>query len=172
MSSIKLDFDSFKSSGVYTLEYDNTVQEINEADSFRIAVGFTEHGPFNRPVFLNGPSDRRKVFGNNINTKLEKRGSFFDRSLDVLLSAEPTIALNLLKVDEKDKVGFATFGLSSNDVKTHSTIEEKYDDEVFCVEVEKYNTLLVKGGKSEFWCGNCRCVAIPVVPENLTKKDR
>lgn len=128
MSSIKLDFDSFKSSGVYTLEYDNTVQEINNADSFRIAVGFTEHGPFNRPVFLNGQSDRRKVFGNNINTKLEKRGSFFDRSLDVLLSAEPTIALNLLKVDEKDKVGFATFGLSSNDKKSHSTIEEKYDE--------------------------------------------
>lgn len=128
MSSIKLDFDSFKSSGVYTLEYDNTVQEINEADSFRIAVGFTEHGPFNRPVFLNGQSDRRKVFGNNINTKLEKRGSFFDRSLDVLLSTEPTIALNLLKVDEKDKVGFATFGLSSNDVKSHSTIEEKYEE--------------------------------------------
>ena len=53
-----------------------------------------------------------------------------------------------------------------------SIVEEKYDDEVFCVEVEKYNTLLVKGDKSEFWCGNCRCVAIPVVPENLTKKDR
>ena len=49
-------------------------------------------------------------------------------------------------------------------------VEEKYEDEVYCVEVEKYNTLLVKGGKSEFWCGNCRCVAIPVVPENLTKK--
>lgn len=114
MSSLKLDFDAFKSAGVYTLEYDNTVQEINEADSFRLAVGFTEHGPFNRPVYLNGQSDRRKLFGSKINTKLEKRGSFFDRSLDVLLGVEPTIALNLLNVDEKDVVGMKTFGLAPN----------------------------------------------------------
>jgi hypothetical protein len=114
MSSLKLDFDAFKSAGVYTLEYDNTAQEINEADSFRLAVGFTEHGPFNRPVYLNGQSDRRKLFGSKINTKLEKRGSFFDRSLDVLLGVEPTIALNLLNVDEKDVVGMKTFGLAPN----------------------------------------------------------
>lgn len=127
MSGIKLDFDSFKSSGVYTLEYDNTVQEINEADSFRLAVGFTEHGPFNRPVFLNKEPDRKKVFGSNINTKLEKRGSFFDRSLDVLLSVEPTIALNLLKVDDNDKVGFATFGLSTTDTN-HIHTEERFSE--------------------------------------------
>lgn len=135
MSGIKLDFDSFKSAGVYTLEYDNTVQELNEVDSFRLAVGFTEHGPFNRPVFLNKASDRRKVFGSNINTKLEKRGSFFDRSLDVLLSVEPTIALNLLNVDDSDKVGFATFGLSTNDVLLNNEgkneIEHKVNNESF-----------------------------------------
>lgn len=130
MSSLKLDFDSFKSSGVYTLEYDNTIQEINEADSFRLAVGFTEHGPFNRPVFLNGQSDRRKIFGNTINTKLERRGSFFDRSLEVLLSVEPTISLNLLNVDENDKVGYATFALSTNDssVDNHEVKSEKYSE--------------------------------------------
>ena len=135
MSGVKLDFDSFKSSGVYTLEYDNTMQEINETDSFRLAVGFTEHGPFNRPVFLNKASDRRKVFGSNINTKLEKRGSFFDRSLDVLLSVEPTIALNLLNVDDNDKVGFATFGLSTNDGSLNNEnvneIKHKVKDESF-----------------------------------------
>lgn len=116
MSSLKLDFDSFKSAGVYTLEYDNTVQELSEADSFRLAVGFTEHGPFNRPVFLNERKDREKVFGTGINTKLEKRGSFFDRSLDILLGVEPTIALNLLKVDDNDKVGMKSFALSTKDI--------------------------------------------------------
>lgn len=114
MSNLKLDLDSFKSSGVYTLEYDNTVQETIGAESFRIAVGFTEHGPFNRPVFLANPTDRKKIFG-NINTKLEKRGSFFDRSLDIMLGYEPTIALNLMPVYDTDKVGMATFGLSAGD---------------------------------------------------------
>ena len=31
-----------------------------------------------------------------------------------------------------------------------------YDDDVFCVEVEKYNTLLVKRKGKYAWCGNCR----------------
>ena len=114
MSNLKLDLDSFKSSGVYTLEYDNTVQETMAAKSFRLAVGFTEHSPFNRPVFLAGPSDRKKIYG-NINTKLEKRGSFFDRSLDIMLNYEPTIALNLMPIYDEDTVGVATFGLSVGD---------------------------------------------------------
>lgn len=163
MSGVKLDFDSFKSSGVYTLEYDNTMQEINETDSFRMAVGFTEHGPFNRPVFLNKASDRRKVFGSNINTKLEKRGSFFDRSLDVLLSVEPTIALNLLNVDDNDKVGFATFGLSTKDGSLNNEnmneIEHKVNDESFSEFFDK----------SKFWipsADNLRNVAANSVGVN------
>lgn len=48
--------------------------------------------------------------------------------------------------------------------------EENYEDNVYCVEVEKYNTLLVSRNGKEVWCGNCRCVAIPMAPENLTKK--
>ena len=118
MSNLKLDLDSFKSSGVYTLEYDNTVQETMAAESFRLAVGFTEHGPFNRPVFLNGQSDRKKIFG-NINAKLEKRGSFFDKSLDIMLGYEPTIALNLLNVSDSDKVGMATFKLANEADNRH-----------------------------------------------------
>ena len=149
MSNLKLDLDSFKSSGVYTLEYDNTVQEALAADSFRIAVGFTEHGPFNRPVFLAGRTDRKKIFG-NINTKLEKRGSFFDRSLDIMLGYEPTIALNLLNVDDNDVVGMATFGLSTNDssikkVDTKIAFSEFFDRSKFWIpSTENLNYLGVR----------------------------
>ena len=135
MSNLKLDLDSFKSSGVYTLEYDNTVQETIGAESFRLAVGFTEHGPFNRPVFLANQTDRKKIFG-NINTKLEKRGSFFDRSLDIMLEYEPTIALNLMPVYDADKVGMATFGLSVDDsshIDTSISYKEFFDRSKFWI---------------------------------------
>ena len=135
MSNLKLDLDSFKSSGVYTLEYDNTVQETIGAESFRLAVGFTEHGPFNRPVFLANQTDRKKIFG-NINTKLEKRGSFFDRSLDIMLEYEPTIALNLMPVYDTDKVGMATFCLSVDDsshIDTSISYKEFFDRSKFWI---------------------------------------
>lgn len=153
MSNLKLDLDSFKSSGVYTLEYDNTVQETMAAESFRLAVGFTEHGPFNRPVFLNGQSDRKKIFG-NINTKLEKRGSFFDRSLDIMLGYEPTIALNLLNVDDNDVVGMATFGLANGDKQHLSnkliSFSEFFDRSKFWIpSTENLNYLAVRETLSE-----------------------
>lgn len=153
MSNLKLDLDSFKSSGVYTLEYDNTVQETMAAESFRLAVGFTEHGPFNRPVFLNGQSDRKKIFG-NINAKLEKRGSFFDKSLDIMLGYEPTIALNLLNVSDSDKVGMATFGLANGDEKHLSneliSFSEFFDRSKFWIpSTDNLNYLAVRETLSE-----------------------
>lgn len=41
----------------------------------------------------------------------------------------------------------------------------KYDDDVFCVEVEKYNTLLVKRKNKYTWAGNCRSTTIPYFEE-------
>lgn len=35
-----------------------------------------------------------------------------------------------------------------------------YNDDVFCVEVAKYNTLLVKRKNKYVWCGNCRSTAV------------
>ena len=41
----------------------------------------------------------------------------------------------------------------------------KYDDDVFCVEVEKYNTLLVKRKNKYTWAGNCRSTTVPYFEE-------
>lgn len=116
MSKLTLDLSDFKSSGVYTVEVDNSITDVVETDSLRMAVGFTNHPPFNRPVLLGTPEDRRKVFGNDINTKLERHGSFFERSLDILLDDAPVIALNLLSTDSSaDVVGFTAIPLADPD---------------------------------------------------------
>lgn len=127
---MNLNLDSFKSSGVYTLEIDNTAMDIQTTDSLRLAVGFTPHAPFNRPVYLAGKPDREKMFGAGYNTKLERRGSFFERSLDILLSSQPVIALNLLNTTPEDKVGVASFALSGNDNKEMHVVDTSvlYDE--------------------------------------------
>lgn len=115
---LKLDLSSFKSSGVYTLEVDNSIQQIVEVESLRLVPGFSEKPPFNRPIFLNSIEDKRKIYGSSIDTKLERKGCFYERSLDILLQNGPCIAINLLKTDDNDKVGFTSFSLSANDKET------------------------------------------------------
>ncbi len=43
------------------------------------------------------------------------------------------------------------------------TIE--YNDHVYCVELEKYHTLIARYNGKAIVCGNCRCAALPYLPE-------
>ena len=53
MGKINIDLNSFKAAGVYTLEVDNTARVADESvESLRMLVGFSNKGPFNRPVLL------------------------------------------------------------------------------------------------------------------------
>lgn len=128
MAQLKLDLSSFKSSGVYTVEVDNTITQLVETDSLRLVPGFSEKPPFNRPIFLNGQSDKRKLYGSSVDTKLERKGCFYERFLDILLEAGPVIAINLLKTQEGDDVGFTSIPLSGNDEREHEVHTERYDE--------------------------------------------
>lgn len=138
MSKLTLDLASFKSSGVYTMEIDNSITEVVETDSLRLVPGFSEKPPFNRPVYLNGPDDKAKIFGSGNNSKLERRGSFFDRTLNIMLNDDPVIALNLMPIDttsdednNPDKVGTASFSLAGEDDKSLHVLDMKRYFEFF-----------------------------------------
>jgi hypothetical protein len=45
------------------------------------------------------------------------------------------------------------------DIKKMVRYENEYNNSVYCVEVEKHNTLIVKRNDKTMVCGNCRCVA-------------
>lgn len=95
-----IDLSQLRSAGVFVREYDATMSPIvADINSLRLLVGFNKKGPFNVPVFLNSDADRIKVFG-DIDTKLERKGAFFNRMAQTLLTSSPILALNLLSVDE------------------------------------------------------------------------
>lgn len=53
MGKMSLDLNSFKAAGIYTLEVDNTARLADaDVESLRMLVGFSNKGPFNRPVLL------------------------------------------------------------------------------------------------------------------------
>ena len=117
MGKISIDLSSLKAAGIYTLEIDNSQRTSSETtESLRMLVGFSNKGPFNRPVLLQSDAERTSIFG-DVDTKLEHKGCFFNRMLRTLLTGGPVIALNLLKVDDSfsgaDQVNYAALSLDA-----------------------------------------------------------
>lgn len=114
MAKITLDLNQFKASGVYTVEYDQTETITVSSQTIRLVVGFSRKGPFNAPVFLRDIKSARQIFG-EIDTILEKRGSFFHRAIETCLQTGPIYALNLLALNNTpngDKIDYRAFSTS------------------------------------------------------------
>ena len=95
---ITLDLSVFKSSGVYTLEFDASQNIILNPQTVRLVVGYSNVGPFNTPVYLPDPATALAVFG-DIDRSLEKKGSFFHRSIFTCLNVGPIFAISLLNLN-------------------------------------------------------------------------
>lgn len=95
---ITLDLSVFKSSGVYTLEFDAAENIVLNPQTVRLVVGFSNKGPFNTAVYLPDVKTALAVFG-DIDRSLEKKGSFFHRSIFTCLNSGPIFAVNLLNLN-------------------------------------------------------------------------
>jgi hypothetical protein len=120
MAKITLDLNQFKASGVYTVEFDASERVVLTTETIRMVIGFSRKGPFNAPVFLRDLKTARKVFG-NIDTFLEKRGSYFHRAIETCLQTGPIFALNLLPLNNVplsqggDAVQYRSFALAADE---------------------------------------------------------
>lgn len=139
--TIRLDLNKFKASGVYTLEFDQSENILVAPQTIRLVVGFSKKGPINAPVFCPDIKTARTVFG-DIDTQLERKGSFFHRSLFTSLQVGPVFALNLLKLnddtttspDNSDKVNYESFSIDTvetNGVLTPKLLSSFYNKERF-----------------------------------------
>lgn len=103
----------FKSSGVYRLEFDRS-QIVNiPSETIRLIIGFSKKGPFNTPVFVQDSVFFRSVFG-DIDTALERKGSFFHRTVLTCLTRGPVIVLNLLNLEDVDTSQFKSISTSAS----------------------------------------------------------
>ena len=140
MSTIRLDLNNIKASGVYTFEFDQTDSITLSPQTVRLVVGFSKKGVFNAPVFCPDIKTARAVFG-DIDTQLERKGSFFHRSLFTCLRTGPVFALNLLALnddetspDTSDKVNYKAFSVDTaetNGVLTAKLASSFYNKQKF-----------------------------------------
>jgi hypothetical protein len=99
MAKLALDLSQFKSAGVYTIEVDQSERIVVTTQSLRLLPGFSKIGPFNAPVFIRNTRDLQKFYG-DLDRKLERKGSFFHRSIQTALLQAPVFAINLIKVND------------------------------------------------------------------------
>lgn len=119
MAKFALNLNKFKASGVYTFEYDNTETITLTNQTLRLIVGFSRKGIYNSPVFLRDKKESRAIFGGPDNF-LEKRGSYFQRTIEAALDTAPVFALNIIPFNNKpinqggDATDYVTFSLDSS----------------------------------------------------------
>jgi hypothetical protein len=95
MSEVTLNLQSYKASGVYFEEIDNSISTGSTNTALRIAIGYNEMGPFNRPIYLSSTSDCDEILG-DIDRRLERKGCFTNRNIRTMVKTAPVYALNLL----------------------------------------------------------------------------
>lgn len=114
---------SIKGSGVVTKIVDNTVRsQILPQGEVRLIYGFSKDGVFNRPVLLEAGDveNSERIYGSR-DRKLERKGSWFHRSLEIALNEGSVLALNLLKTNnEVDAFGVPTANADVSDYKSFS----------------------------------------------------
>lgn len=139
MAKITLDLNTFKASGVYTIEFDASERIVVTTQTIRLVVGFSRIGPINAPVFLRDINTCRRIFG-EIDTYLEKRGSFFHRALETCLSVGPVFALNLMPLKSTpineggDATNYRSFALAADEENgdvTRALVTSFYNKERF-----------------------------------------
>jgi hypothetical protein len=92
----------FRAAGIYTVYRDNTANPATRSSPIlRLVVGYSKYGISNVPVYIEqgDVSTAEALFG-RLDKSLERKGSFFHRSLFTSLEDGPVLALNLLKTDD------------------------------------------------------------------------
>ena len=136
--AIPVQFQQFKSAGIYRVVYDRSTVLGTDAELLRLVVGYSPKGPFNTPVYVKSVSDFKAMFG-GISKALEKRGCFFHRTCIHALEAGPILALNL-KPFSTESVGCAAISDDGIDTGDPKLVTEIYDTTRFWkLEPEKLN---------------------------------
>ena len=111
----------YKRPGIFIEEFDRSVFTSPTLEGItNLVIGVSKKGPVNDIVKITSINDLESIFG-PLDRNLERKGSFFHRTISKMLESSPIFALNLLKTDDLlDIIEYKSISSSSgynNDVK-------------------------------------------------------
>jgi len=90
----------YRRPGIFIEEFDQSVISSPTVTGItNTVIGVSRKGPVNTPVLLNNINALESVFG-PLDRQLERKGSFFHRTIAKMLESSPVYAINLLLTDD------------------------------------------------------------------------
>lgn len=105
----------YKRPGIFLEEFDNSVIATPIVEGINnLVIGVSKKGPVNTPVRLTTASDLESIFG-PLDRGLERKGSYFHRTVSKMLESSSVFAMNLLLTDDTlDTIEYKSVSTSSD----------------------------------------------------------
>jgi hypothetical protein len=121
----------YKRPGIFLEEYDNSVISTPVIEGLtNLVLGVSKKGPVNTPIRITNTTDLEVIFG-QLDRGLERKGSFFHRTISKMLETAPVFAINLLMTDDNlDVIEYKSLSASAdnlNDVEREGPYRRFFD---------------------------------------------
>ena len=121
----------YKRPGIFIEEFDNSVISSPIVEGItNMVIGVSKRGPVNTPIRLTTTAELESVFG-QLDRGLERKGSFFHRTITKMLETAPVFAMNLLLTDDTlDVIEYKSLSSSAgymNDIKREGPYRRFFD---------------------------------------------
>jgi hypothetical protein len=121
----------YKRPGIFLEEYDNSVISSPVIEGLtNLVIGVSKKGPVNTPIRVTNTTDLESIFG-QLDRGLERKGSFFHRTVSKMLESAPVYAINLLLTDDNlDVIEYKSLSTSAdytNDVEREGPYRRFFD---------------------------------------------
>ena len=121
----------YKRPGIFIEEFDQSVISSPVVEGItNLVIGVSNKGPVNTPIRLTSIQDLEAIFG-QLDRGLERKGSFFHRTISKMLETTPVFAMNLLLTDDNlDVIEYKSLSSSSgydNDILREGPYRRFFD---------------------------------------------
>lgn len=105
----------YKRPGIFIEEFDQSIITSPIVDGIiNMVIGVSKKGPVNTPILLKTLGDLEAIFG-QLDRGLERKGSFYHRTISKMLETSPIYAINLLATDDTlDTLEYKSLSAASN----------------------------------------------------------
>ena len=105
----------YKRPGIFIEEFDNSIISSPTVEGItNMVIGVSKKGPVNTPILLKNVNDLESIFG-QLDRNLERKGSFFHRTVAKMLESTSVYAVNLLMTDDTlDQIEYQSLSAASN----------------------------------------------------------
>jgi len=121
----------YKRPGIFIEEFDKSVITSPVVEGItNLIIGVSKKGPVNTPIRVTTTGDFESIFG-QLDRSLERKGSFFHRTVAKMLETAPVFAMNLLLTDDTlDVIEYQSLSSSSgynNDIEREGPYRRFFD---------------------------------------------